>query len=250
MACTRLVMCVHLSECGSLGSVLGSSSDTGAWLRGLGAWLPAYKHAQNLFGAISEIPEQSMDLTLEDDGAKLFDRILDQKVIRLQQLVPEMVKFLECAEREVPHGCQPALTRDTRLASGKDHYLTIGGKINKNYAKHVLHQVRVEFQHEKRGRVANLAGWQMAGRRLLERAGIQAQLADALKKKPLEGEDYDAANAEADFDALGCRPPMIFHPLFHHAFEKPDKDSGITEPQVICYDGTVRLLIAFFSKRS
>ena len=109
-----------------------------------------------------------------------------------------------------------------------------------------MRQVRHEFQHEKRGRVANLAGWQMAGRRLMDRAGVQAKLcADA--KGEVE-EDVDAAKEEADFVAYGCRPPMIFRPFFFHAFEKPDKDSGMAEPQIICHDGNVRLLMGFFNK--
>ena len=91
MARTRLLVCDHVSECGSLGSVLGTTTmtrawDTGVWLCGLGAWLPACTHAQSLFGAISEIPEQSMDV--DDAGAELFDRILDKDVTRLQQLTP------------------------------------------------------------------------------------------------------------------------------------------------------------------
>ena len=82
----------------------------------------------------------------QDAGPALFDKILDNDVIHLRQLFPAMIKFLECTERELPHGCQPAETRNARLSGDKDHYLTVGGKINKNYAKHVLRQVRQEFQ--------------------------------------------------------------------------------------------------------
>ena len=154
---------------------------------------------------------------------------------KLPQLFPAMVAFLELTEQEVPHGCQPAKTRDVRLSKDEDHYLTQGGKINKNYARHVYKMVRDEFQHEKRGRVGNLAGWQMAGKRLLHRLSA-AELHDLVAKDTKE------------FEMDGCRVPMLFTPFFFHAFEKPDKDSGITGPQVIVYDGNIFLVMGFFMK--
>ena len=102
----------------------------------LGAWLLARTCAQQiLFGPILETPGAgAAPDESEDAGAALFSLILGQDVTRLCQVFPAMVKFLECAEREVPHGCQPAV-RGTRLSADHDHYLTVGGKINKNKYK-------------------------------------------------------------------------------------------------------------------
>ena len=231
-------------------------SDTGVQ-QGYGSAVESRSSAPRLharddvwLASIEETPSANGAADENDAGAVLFEQTLDKDVTRLKELVHTLVKFLECTERELPHGCQPAETRSIDLASDKDHYLTVGGKINKNYAKHVMHKVRQEFQHEKRGRVANLAGWQMAGRRLIDRAGLKAKiLADAKAKASDEGEgDYDEVKEMEDFIALGCRPPMVLHPLFYHGFDRPDADSGLREPQIICSDNNVRILMGFFAK--
>lgn len=80
----------------------------------------------------------------------------------------------------------------------------------------------------------------------MDRADVQDKLCVDVNGEVEE--DVDAAKEEADFVAHGCRPPMIFRPFFFHAFEKPDKDSGMAEPQIICHDGSVRLLMGFFNK--
>ena len=162
-----------------------------------------------------------------DAGAALFQLILKPTTQRLPELFPAMVRFLEQAEGELPHGCQPARVRDGHLAKGLPDK---GEHINKNTAKHVLATLRTDHMHEKRGRVANLAGWQMASRRFLSKVAPSAS----------KGTEVDGADK---FKNDGCREPLFFKPLFNHAFSEAGG-----EPQVIVFDGAASLVMGIFAK--